>query len=113
MKYLTIFAVVILSTINCLGRNPPVREEFKIDEHLCAELSTIVKECSQIKVGSTDRDIEKLFIAEEGVTPVGKQIFDFKTCPYIKVNVTFAVTNRLPTMDDKIAYISPLYLDVP
>src|SRR5438046_1731318 len=69
-----------------------------------------------IKVGTTRRDLLKLFTVEGGQSSRTSRTYVFRECPYIKIDVGFepvaAPQEKLKeNMDDKIIRISKPYLE--
>src|SRR5713101_1431706 len=67
-----------------------------------------------IHVGMTRDDLEKRFTIEGGFHggPLSRQVYEYKQCGFIKVEVEFNHLLRLAT-EDKITRISRPYLEKP
>lgn len=83
---------------------------------LTGRMAEILKECQQIKPGSTRADLLKVFTTEGGISNARQRTYVHRDCPYIKVDVRFNLTDEkqsvvleLPT--DKVSSISQPYLN--
>lgn len=75
-------------------------------------ISTVIRQIGTLQQGSTRHDLEELFVIDGGVSTVSKATYRYKECPYIKVDVTFALVrpDRSESPADKIESISHPYL---
>ena len=74
-------------------------------------IEDVLKATQSIKVGMTRSDLLKVFTTEGGLSWSSQRTYVYRQCPYIKVDVKFAVssnTEELPK--DKILEISRPYL---
>jgi len=93
---------------------PASHAETSADQKFTAQVSDILMECSKLKPGTTRSELLKIFMTEGGPYNAGGRTFVFKRCPYIKIDVTFALTQpnqiaELPT--DTIKSISKPFLE--
>ncbi len=85
----------------------------KIDGPFTKKLEAIIKEVDAIKPGQTRKDLLKLFDGEGGLYSGNERRYDYRTCPYIKIDVKFERNPIGPEKDDdKIVSISKPYLDL-
>jgi hypothetical protein len=87
-----------------------------VDQDLTNRISDILTECQKVKPGMTRAELSKVFTTEGGLSTAKHRTYVYRTCPYIKVDVDFAVfdpahnvTQERPT--DTISKISKPYLD--
>ena len=74
-------------------------------------IAGVIKATQSIKVGMTRSELLKVFTTEGGLSWSSQRTYVYRQCPYIKVDVKFAVssnTEELPK--DKILEISRPYL---
>lgn len=108
--------VRITRALGALGKLKPGFNGEISNEVLTTRVAEILKECQQIKPGSTRADLLKVFTTEGGISNARQRTYVHRHCPYIKVDVRFNLTDEkqsvvleLPT--DKVANISQPYLN--
>jgi hypothetical protein len=105
------FAAVILISA-------PVRADSPMDKRLCDQINQVIRECSRLKTGVTRGEFQVIFPGEDGGlrSGYGEGSFLYKTCPYIKVEVTWNMvdpTQKTESPKDTIKTISKPYLEYP
>ncbi len=87
-----------------------------VDENLTKQISETLRECQKIKPGMTRAELLKIFTVEGGLSTASHQIFVYRACHYVKVEVDFTLSDpkqglfeRRPT--DTISKISKPYLE--
>jgi len=109
--------VRITKALGALGKLKPGNPGGADDKELfTAKVTEILKECQQIKPGSTRADLLKVFTTEGGLSNAQQRTYVHRHCPYIKVDVRFNLTDEkqsvvqeMPT--DKVSSISQPYLN--
>ncbi len=84
----------------------------QVDEEHTKWIDNTLRSIQKIKVGQSRSDLRKLFTTEGGLSWPSQRTYVYRHCPYIKVDVKFALTipgEEQPT--DKIVEISRPYLD--
>jgi len=86
------------------------------DENLAKQISGILTECQKIKPGTTRAELLKIFTTEGGLSTAKHRTFVYRSCPYIKVDVDFTLSDpKQDALDerptDTISKISKPYLD--
>lgn len=84
----------------------------QIDEEQTKWIDHALRAMQRIRVGATRSELLEVFTSEGGLSTPSQQTYVYRQCPFIKVDVRFAVSSReaeLPT--DKIVVISRPYLD--
>jgi hypothetical protein len=68
-----------------------------------------------VKVGMTRADLQRLFTEEGGIATASQRTYVFRECPYIKVDVLFALTEQdgRERPIDRVVEISKPYLEWP
>ena len=107
MRIFVLFLLLILL-------DPWSRANTPIDKDLSSKVSNILEEWSKLKPGTTRSELLKSYITEGGLSGVERRTFVSQRCSYIKVDVTFTLTEpnqkvELPT--DTIKSISKPYLE--
>jgi hypothetical protein len=93
-----------------------VAPQLATNQDLTKQISAILTECQKIKPGMTRAELLTVFTMEGGLSTATRRTFVHGSCPYIKVDVDFAlsdpkqnVVEERPT--DTINKISKPYLD--
>jgi len=113
MKTLITFLVVTLSM--CSFATPSFADNDG-DRNLTKQISDILTECKKITPGMTRADLLKVFTTEGGIFTATHRTFVHRHCPYIKVDVEFALSEQKQKVieerpTDTILKISKPYLD--
>jgi hypothetical protein len=86
----------------------------QIDSSLTSKIDTVIKTVDALHPGMTRADVLKSFETEGGISARGWNHYVYKRCPYIKIDVTFAVADGADPFNeattDKIATVSKPYL---
>jgi hypothetical protein len=109
MKHLASFLLVsvLLAFIAVAGRAGT-----RSDETLPKQISNVLKECQTIKPGMTRAELSKVFTTEGGLWTAEHRRYVYRGCPYIKVDVHFAVSDpKQEKPVDTIARISKPFLE--
>jgi|HubBroStandDraft_5_1064220.scaffolds.fasta_scaffold245101_2 hypothetical protein len=75
-----------------------------------------LREMNAIKVGMTRGDVEKVFVAEAGISTASQKTYTFRSCPYFHIDVEFAFepANAADSgPNDKVVKMSRPYLAWP
>src|ERR1039458_7697527 len=91
MKTLITFLVVTLSTCSFA---PPSFADNDGDGNLTKQISGILTECKKITPGMKRADLLKVFTTEGGISTAAHRTFVHRRCPYIKVDVEFALSEQ-------------------
>jgi hypothetical protein len=87
-----------------------------IDEEHTKWIGEVMRSIETIKPGMTRGDLKNVFVEEGGLSTRAQRKYVYKTCPYIKVDVTFAPADDdklTEKPEDKIVSISHAYLEYP
>jgi hypothetical protein len=93
---------------------PSVSAEPATNNDLTKQISAILTECQKIKPGMTRAELSKIFSTEGGLSNAKYRTYDYRGCPYIKVDVVFILSQTNQDEEkstDTIAKISKPYLD--
>ena len=92
-----------------------VSQQPQIDASLTREIDAVIRIADALHPGMTRADVLKNFQTEGGLSAREWNHYVYKRCPYIKVDVTFAVApGEDPFKEaatDKIATVSRPYLE--
>lgn len=89
----------------------PKRPPSHIDSEHTAWIARTLQSIQTIKVGMTRADLIKVFTTEGGLSTASQRTYVYHQCPYIKVDVKFAVSSPgKESPSDKIVEISSPYL---
>jgi hypothetical protein len=98
--------------IFCCGA--AIAQQSQVDTALTRAIDTVIRIASALHPGMTRADVLKNFQTEGGISARQWNSYVYKRCPYIKVDVTFAVAPGQDQMNeaatDKIATVSKPYL---
>src|SRR5215469_17710005 len=111
MTRLPPFVVLCLLGVTAIVRLEAQQAPSQIDREHTVWITGVLNATQTIKVGMTRSDLMKVFTTEGGVSTISQRTYVYRKCPYIKVDVKFAASNRnneLPT--DKIVEVSRPYL---
>jgi hypothetical protein len=115
MRRLTRFAFLCIFSVSAVAQSkpqqPPRISPSQIDTGAHRWIAGALNAIQTIKVGMTRSDLMKLFTIEGGLSTISQRTYVYRQCPYIKIDVKFAASNRdeeLPT--DKIVEVSRPYL---
>lgn len=87
------------------------RDPAQIDKEHTAWIVEVLNAAQTIKVGMTRSDLMKVFTTEGGLSTTSQRTYVYRKCPYIKVDVMFAASNRDEELaTDKIVKVSQPYL---
>lgn len=85
--------------------------QFGFSREHTAWIAHVLRDVQTIKVGMTRADLTKRFTDEGGLSTPFQRTYVYKLCPYIKIDVKFAASNRTKEqMTDKIVEVSRPYL---
>src|SRR5512143_2007158 len=94
----------------------PCRAAETTDKKLTKQIAGILAECKRITAGTTRAELLKVFTTEGGLSTAPHRTFVHRRCPYIKVDVDFAlsgpkqsVVDERPT--DTVTKVSRPYLE--
>lgn len=107
---------LILATAILYGIGVAAQPHSGSDDKLSQQISGIIAECQKIKPGMTRADLLKLFTTEGGISAAMHREFVFHSCPYIKVDVEFTLSDKQQRDErpaDIITKISKPYLELP
>ena len=104
-------AVAIILLPLALFANSP-----QYDADLTKKMEKVIREVEQIKVGMTRAELLKVFTTEGGISNAKHRTYAHRSCPYIKVDVDFALSEPKQNVIeerpmDTIIKISKPYLD--
>jgi len=111
------FACFLLLWIFCVSAVPPAgsqerRLQFGSSREHTAWIASVLRAVQTIKAGMTRADLMKVFTVEGGLSMPSQRTYVYKLCPYIKIDVKFAVSSRNEEHStDKILEMSRPYLD--
>ena len=80
-------AVAIILLPLALFANSP-----QYDADLTKKMEKVIREVEQIKVGMTRAELLKVFTTEGGISNAKHRTYAHRSCPYIKVDVDFALS---------------------
>ena len=108
------FTCVLLAVVALGLLVAPSRAGDEVDKNLTKQISDILTECKKITVGTTRAELLKVFTTEGGLSTATHRTFVHRRCPYIKVDVVFALSapkqsDERPT--DTASKISKPYLE--
>ncbi|MGD1020776.1 MAG: hypothetical protein ABSA12_15795 [Verrucomicrobiia bacterium] len=111
----TLVAIVVAALSLCPFATPSFAGS-DVDRNLTKQISDILTECQKITPGMTRADLLKVFTTEGGLSSATHRTFVHRRCPYIKVDVEFAISGqKQPAIEgrstDTIIRISKPYLD--
>ena len=87
-----------------------------MDEEHTKWIGEVMRSIETIKPGMSRGNLKKVFVEEGGLSTRAQRKYVYKTCPYIKVDVTFAPADNdklTEKPEDKIVSISHAYLEYP
>jgi hypothetical protein len=91
------------------------RQPSQADSELTREIDTVIRITNALHPGMTRADVLKNFQTEGGLSTRKWNHYVYRRCPYIKMDVTFAVApGEILTVEaatDKIATVSKPYLE--
>jgi len=111
MKLLTRVALLCVIAVSAIAQSNSSAAPSEIDWEHTKWIDNAIRSMQAIKVGMTRSDLLTVFTTEGGLSTTSQRTYVYRQCPYIKVDVKFAVASRteeLPT--DKIVQISQPYL---
>jgi len=110
MKYLQSFLLLALWIFPSLG---PAKD-IQYDPELDKQIGKIFEQIQKIKVGMTRSDLDKLFTVAGGLRSSKPEVFMYRSCFHIKVDVDFTSADKgnptKPNQNDTIIMISRPYL---
>lgn len=88
----------------------------EVDKNLTKQISDILGECKKITAGTTRAQLLKVFTSEGGISTARHRTFVHRRCPYVKVDVDFALSDpKQSAVDerpaDTVSKISKPYLE--
>jgi hypothetical protein len=104
--------LICLVALSVFAQSDVDTSQALVDQEHTKWIDNTLRSIHRIKVGQTRSDLLKLFTIEGGLSWPSQRTYVYRHCPYIKVDVKFAVDGRdseLPT--DRIVEISRPYLD--
>ena len=104
-------AFICLAVASGFAQTTNALQESQIDLEHTKWISDALRSVQTIKVGTMRSELQTLFTTEGGLSTTSQRSYVYRHCPYIKVDVKFAVSSRekeLPT--DTIVEISRPYL---
>ncbi|HEV2697077.1 MAG TPA: hypothetical protein VGU90_03725 [Terriglobales bacterium] len=84
------------------------------DEEHRLWIGEVMQRISTIQPGMTRGDLGSVFVEEGGISTRTQRKYVYKSCPYIKVDITFAPADKdqwTERPEDKIISISRPYLE--
>jgi hypothetical protein len=97
MRMLILFILLFLVPILTFADAPDNRD-------ITSQVSEILKECSEIKPGTSTRaDLIKYFTTEGGIWDSSQRTYVSRRCPYVKVDVKFSLTKPDQKFTDELA----------
>jgi|SRR5450755_1530094 hypothetical protein len=117
MRRLTRFTFLCILSVSAVAQSEsqqPPRISSQIDTRASRWIAGALNAIQTIKVGMTRSDLMKVFTIEGGLSTTSQRTYVYRQCPYIKIDVKFAASNRdeeFPT--DKIVEVSRPYLAWP
>ncbi len=116
MKKLIFALSICLAAIGLLGvANISTAQEQASD---CGCVADALADVQKLKTGGTRKDLRERFTTEGGLSTVRARTFVYRKCSYIKIDVTFKLTDKDYEEDrpgenptDKIVTISRPYLE--
>jgi hypothetical protein len=94
-----------------------VNQPSQIDSSLTSKIDAVIKIADSLHPGMSRADVLKNFETEGGISARAWNHYVYKRCPYIKVDVTFAIAPGedpfKEAASDKIATVSKPYLQFP
>jgi hypothetical protein len=86
----------------------------EIQTKLGVEIGKVLKECRSIRPGMTRAELTNVFSTEGGLSTITHRTYVYRDCPYVKVDVDFAVSTAGQDVEkptDVVSKISKPYLD--
>jgi len=121
MKSKVIFCLALVLASGLFGCSTPVQHRSatgaETDKNLTKQISDILKECQNIKLGTTRAELLQVFATEGGLSTAQHRTFVHRRCPFIKIDVDFNLSNpkqkgnHEEQLTDTISKISKPYLD--
>ena len=116
MKKLIFLLSICLAAMGVLGvANISTAQEQTSD---CGCAADVLADVQKLKTGGTRKDLRERFTTEGGLSTIKARTFVYRKCPYIKIDVTFDLTDKDYKGDrpgehpaDKIVTISRPYLE--
>jgi hypothetical protein len=108
--------IAVLALCVALSALPDATSQTTASQDHVRWVESSLHEMKAVKVGATRSEVEKLFVAEGGMSTVSQKTYSFRTFPYFKVDVEFIAEPGNPaggSPDDKVIKISRPYLDWP
>ncbi|MGH9515854.1 MAG: hypothetical protein ACRD3P_09290 [Terriglobales bacterium] len=113
----TISSILVSVLLLALLFSPTVsdgQQNSTIDEAHTKWIFDVMRIIQTIKPGMNRGDLKRVFGDEGGLSTRKQRKYVYKSCPYIKVDVTFAPVDQDPSTEqagDKIVSISHPYLE--
>jgi hypothetical protein len=77
-------------------------------------IGSSLAQIEKLQVGMTRADVERFFVTDGGLSPLDRQTYVFRDCPYIKIDVEFALMESGKIRSgDRITVVSKPYLAQP
>jgi len=111
MDRLARFLFLGILAIVAVAQSEPRPNPSQIDRAHTAWIADVLNATQTVKAGMTRADLMKVFTTEGGLSTTSRRTYVYRECPYVKVDVRFAVSGRdkeLPA--DEIIEISRPYL---
>ena len=104
------------ATASSARSSAPSRGANDVDKDLTKQIPGILSECQKIKPGMTRAELLKTFTTEGGLSTAAHRTFVYRSCPYIKIDVDFTLSDPKQKMveerpTDAISKISKPYLE--
>jgi hypothetical protein len=111
----TLVTVLVVTLILCSFAKPSFADS-GVDRKLTKQISDVLTECKKITPGMKRGDLLKVFTTEGGLSSATHRTFVHRRCPYIKLDVEFALSEQKQKVIeerpmDTIIKISKPYLD--
>ena len=110
-----VVVAVVLIAVAAIAQTHPWAYSKDLDDKLTQRVAEIYTASVKIKPGMTRAVLLKIFTREGGASSPQRRCFVYPSCPYVKVDVEFAVpeTRQEELPSDVITKISKPYLESP
>jgi hypothetical protein len=110
------FVTLLTAALILCSYSTPSFADRSVDKNLTHQISDILKECESIKPGTTRTELLKVFTTEGGLSTAKHRTFVHRSCPYIKVDVDFTLSDpKQSAVDERpteiVSKISKPYLE--